>query len=293
MYWRQLSVYVLLSVSAPVLCQTRAHSADAPPHEAYALAAWKAFGNREFRKAITHADECIREFHLDATQEQKSLKAKNSQVPLGQVSDAQKQTIHKSGVLNDVAACLYIKGRAATALSEAAVAREAFTALDALPDARAWDERGWFWSPLEAAKRFMVDPKRADEPPHATYVDKAWEAFNSEQYRAAIDAANSCLEQFHRGAVLAEESLKKSGTAMPTGAVDERTQALILQNGLLNDVSTCLWIKGRSAERIGDNASAIEAYRTVKALTFGRTWDPNGWFWSPSASAIQRLQSLE
>ena len=293
MDWKALGVCVLLWFASPIQCQAGIDSADAAPHEKYVRAAWTAFEKHEFAKAIAHAQECIREFQSDARQVQESLRLRDSQVPLGQVSDAEKQIIQKNGVLNDVATCLYIKGRAATQLSEADVAQEAFEALGALPDARTWDERGWFWSPLDAAKRFVADPKRADEPPHAAYVAAAWDAFNQADYRATMDATKRCVEQFYRGALLAEESLRKSGAGMPTGVVDETMKAQILKNGLLNDVATCLWLEGRSAEKIGDEARATDAYRKAKTLTFGRTWDPKGWFWTPSTSAAQLLETID
>ena len=72
----------------------------------------------------------------------------------------------------------------------------------------------------------------------------------------------------------------------------------IFQNGLLNDVSTACFIKGRSAEYIykKDKVNnklfkqiATDAYNLACKYSKGRCWDPQGWFWSPCQASSERI----
>ena len=65
-------------------------------------------------------------------------------------------------------------------------------------------------------------------------------------------------------------------------------------NGLLNDVATCLWIKGRSHEELGQISEARRAYRQAMLLTHGRCWNEvEELFWSPAEKAGDDLANLE
>jgi hypothetical protein len=69
---------------------------------------------------------------------------------------------------------------------------------------------------------------------------------------------------------------------------------VILERGLLNDVGTCWFIKGRSLEKLERRQEAIQAYRRAERYTYARTYDPS-WdgFWSPSQGAKDRRTYLE
>ncbi len=124
-------------------------------------AAWKAFAGEKYEDAIEYADKCIDDFAKTAEREQEKLnKDKEPVPPTGAVSDAEKDKIFKRGLLNDVAAAYFIKGRSAEYLyrkggSDASkykeMAKEAYEATCRYKHGRIWDDRGWFWSPCEAA----------------------------------------------------------------------------------------------------------------------------------------------
>lgn len=149
-----------------------------PLHETQTAAAWEAFKTGDYAEAIRRADICIDEFSGSAGRRQKELDEKKEGVPNGRVSDRQKEAIFNNGVLNDVATCYYIKARAADKLGRKAVAARALAAVAKYPAARAWDTRGWFWSPAEAAERYRKNPELADMSPHEVYTAEAWDAYN-------------------------------------------------------------------------------------------------------------------
>jgi tetratricopeptide (TPR) repeat protein len=266
---------------------------DEPPgHEQQTQSAWTAFKEGKYEKAIADADACISQFREAAKRQQKELDQVKATIGNGRVTDKEKEAIQKNGVLNDVATCLYIRGRSMDKLGDKEKAcrflRDALT----YPGARSWDSKGWFWSPAEAAELFLRDPQLADRTPHEVYATDAWAAFNKAEHAKAIEAAERCIKEFDATAKESEKVVAKSGQAIPTGPVDEATKQRIFSNGALNDVATCLYIKGQAAEALGDKTKATDAYRRAAELIHGRCWDPQGWFWSPAKQARERLAVL-
>ena len=130
-------------------------------------------------------------------------------------------------------------------------------------------------------------------------LKNAWDAFNNKNYLKAIEFSNQCIDDFGRIALRKQKELDSLKIpAPPVGKVNDAEKRAIFERGLLNDVATACWIKGRSAEYLyrkgGKNNEqykkmAEEAYRETCKYKFGRTWDPQGWFWSPCQSANERL----
>lgn len=124
--------------------------------------AWTAFNADKFELAIKHCDICIDEFGRAALRIQTRLEEeKIPPPPTGKVSDAEKNAIFARGLLNDVAAAYFVKGRSAEKLyqldkkkNEAYkdVANEAFKLTCNYKYGRVWDTQGWFWSPCETAE---------------------------------------------------------------------------------------------------------------------------------------------
>ena len=123
--------------------------------------AWAALNSSNYRTAIQAADKCIADFHLKAERDQATLaQRREPEPPTGAVSDQDKQKIFSRGVLNDVAAAYFVKGKSAEALDAKphpknvdyrVMARTAYGEAKKLTYARVWDPKGWFWSPAEAA----------------------------------------------------------------------------------------------------------------------------------------------
>ena len=126
----------------------------------------------------------------------------------------------------------------------------------------------------------------------------AWRTFNSAKYDSAIFFADKCIDEFRSAAEREQTRLDSLKVPLPpTGKVSDVDKNRIFNRGLLNDVATAYYIKGRSAEylfrRGGPRASiykqtAIEAYKAACKLRHGRTWDLEGWFWSPCEVASDR-----
>jgi len=122
-------------------------------NERLTLQAWEALAARKWDDAFRIASECIEQFGAQAEREQQRLTRDNVPLPpVGKVAPDVRDRILERGLLNDVAACYYIKGEAAMSLSRRDDAKRAYAAATRLPHARVYDPAGFFWSPAEAAE---------------------------------------------------------------------------------------------------------------------------------------------
>ncbi len=122
---------------------------------------------------------------------------------------------------------------------------------------------------------------------------QAWEAYNRRDYKAAIESADKCIKEFLGRAMRDQETLAAKKTPLPPiGAVSNQDKQVIFVRGLLNDVATCLYIKGRSLEAEGRKEEAVKVYKETAKYTYARCWDTQGWFWSLSEGALDRLRML-
>ncbi len=125
-------------------------------------------------------------------------------------------------------------------------------------------------------------------------TNQAWEAYNRRDYKAAIESADKCINEFLGSAMREQEELVAKKTPLPlVGPVSNKEKQVIFARGLLNDVATCLYIKGRSLEAEGQKEQAVKAYKATAKYTYARCWDTQGWFWSLSEGALDRLKMLE
>lgn len=135
---------------------------------------------------------------------------------------------------------------------------------------------------------------RDEQPLNVQLTVAAWDAFNAGNYQQAIARADKCINEFRGSADREQVELQNSKAPLPPkGKVSEEEKKRILARGLLNDVATCFFIKGRSAENVGRIPEAREAYLAASKYTYARTWDPKGWFWSPAEAASDRLTTLK
>jgi len=126
--------------------------------------AWSAFNTQDYGLSIARANACITQYESFAAAEQQQLRARGlSPPPVGAVPDAVRAEILNRGPLNDVATCWFIKARALEALGETESARRAYTEATRYIHARAWDPRGWFWSPSEAARERLAALGKTDK----------------------------------------------------------------------------------------------------------------------------------
>jgi hypothetical protein len=116
-------------------------------------AVWKAFKSEQWKPAISLADKYVDQFQGYADEKQEELeKAHAPQPPDVPPSEDEKQKILKQGLLNDVAACLWVKARAMQELGQKDDAKQAYQEAAKYTYARVWDPQGWFWSPAKDAR---------------------------------------------------------------------------------------------------------------------------------------------
>lgn len=128
-------------------------SGELPLNAQLTQAAWEALEDEDFQTALAKTEACIEEFEGAALLEQEALEESDEPAPPeGQVSEEVAKKIHSRGLLNDVATCFFIQGRAYEKLSRIADAKAAYEKAARFTYARAWDPKGWFWSPASAAK---------------------------------------------------------------------------------------------------------------------------------------------
>ncbi|MCB9779894.1 MAG: hypothetical protein H6742_15115 [Alphaproteobacteria bacterium] len=125
--------------------------------ETRTVAAWAAFNDRDFHRAIAAADRCIATHGAIADRMQASL-AQTREPPVGAVDAATKRAIFRHGELNDVATCQWIRGQALRALGSSVDAEQAFDEAVRLRHGRTWDPRGWFWAPGAAVEDSRAEP---------------------------------------------------------------------------------------------------------------------------------------
>jgi tetratricopeptide (TPR) repeat protein len=132
-------------------------------------------------------------------------------------------------------------------------------------------------------------------PLNAQLTVSAWDLFNKGEFERAIEIADKCLNEFRLSAEREQAALEKAKAPLPpTGSVPDNVRKAILARGVLNDVGTCWFIKGRSAENLGRREVARQAYEAAKKFTHARCWDPRGpFFWSPAEAAGDRLSLMK
>jgi tetratricopeptide (TPR) repeat protein len=125
-------------------------------------------------------------------------------------------------------------------------------------------------------------------------TSQAFDAFNQGEYSIAREHARTCIRYFSNDAERLQKRLTQETTeAFPVGHVPGPMKQHILQNGLLNDVGTCLWLSGRCSQQLGDIEEARKAYQQAGEFIYARCWDPKAQiFWSPAQQAADDLNAL-
>ena len=119
-----------------------------------------------------------------------------------------------------------------------------------------------------------------------TLTTKAWKAYGSENFDDALAYVAKCVELYEAEAKTMQASLKDYPPAEPHDAT--------FKYWALNDVGTCLFIKGEILLKKGDKPGAKAAFtKLVDELKYAQCWDDKGWFWKPADAAKKRLVELE
>lgn len=248
-------------------------SAQGVSSAALAQQAWKAMERGKYDEVITLADECADRFGLRAQRQQSLLKA----LP-------PPEKAFNYSALNDVATCLYLEGKALRELRRIDEAKTVFRGvIREYRFAQCWDPKGWFWSVGGAAQDqincidFNVDFGNYTSE---TLTAKAWKAYVAHQYEAMELYVRKCIELF-------SDDAKK----MQATLADYPPRGQETDYWALNDVATCLYIRGKALQKQGHNKDAALVYRDIlENYFFAQCYDSNGWYWKVAAEAKRNLQ---
>ena len=106
------------------------------------IKAWGTFGEGKYADAVMYTEKCSELYEDEARKMQASLTAK-----------APEDKVHDYSTLNDVGTSYYIRGEALMKQNKNAEALAAYKVVtDDFYYAQAWDPKGWFWAPADAAK---------------------------------------------------------------------------------------------------------------------------------------------
>lgn len=121
----------------------------------WAVTAIELFSKEQYTDAIAVVDACFAEWGPAAGHQQKALYDEGAKCPrTGAVSMREKRKIQANGLLNDVSMALWTKARSLHELGQIDAAKQAYAKCIYMACGRAWDPKGWYWSPAEDCTRF-------------------------------------------------------------------------------------------------------------------------------------------
>lgn len=112
--------------------------------------AWKALESQSLDDGLAYVGKCAELYEAEAKKMQASLK----DYPPNQPSEE----TFKYWALNDVGTCYFIKGEILLKKGDKKGAKEAYGRVASdFKFAQCWDTKGWFWKPVDAAKKKIVE----------------------------------------------------------------------------------------------------------------------------------------
>ena len=247
-----------------------------------ATKAWNALDQNDIESVLAYTNKCIQMYAGEAKKMQGSLK----EYPTGKNDD-----IFKWWALNDVATSYYIQGLAYMKANMKDEAKEAFNkVINEFSYGQAWDTKGWFWKPAEAAKDQLGIIESGLTIDFGNYTSseltvKAWGALAENSVKSVELYVNKNVQLYSVKAKEMQASLKE---------YPWESKEKILNFWALNDVGTSLFILGEAYRTAGKKDEAIKAYKQViNDYFYSQCWDPKGWFWKPAEAAQQKLGEMD
>ena len=243
--------------------------------------AWEALNGKDIEAVLAYTNKVI-ELYAD--------QAKKMQASLTDYVKGSNDDIFGYWALNDVATSLFIQGEAyrnANMMDEAKAAYQKL--IDEFSFGQCFDTKGWFWKPAEAAKEKLAMIESGSNIDFGDYSSvtltiKAWKALQDKDIDSVVAYTNKCLELYGDKATEMQNSL----TEYPI------EKEKIFSYWALNDVGTCLYIKGMAFLNAGVPDLARKAFqKLVDEYYYAQCWDPNGWFWKPADAGREKLDELE
>jgi hypothetical protein len=120
-----------------------------------------------------------------------------------------------------------------------------------------------------------------------------WTLFNANKFEQTIDTASKYASSRKDDArSQARQLINGNEKSRPVGAVSPLLRDVILADAELNNVATCYLLMGWAALQLNRIEDARRAFQRVRCFPEARTWDPQGWFWSPAEAAKKELEKL-
>ena len=117
---------------------------------------------------------------------------------------------------------------------------------------------------------------------------KAWNALNAGDWMTAVQYTDKTIELYEEQAKEMQENMKAEVLNDGKKPAEE-----VHANWALNDVGTSYFIRGEAFMQMGKRDEALEAYKAVvNQYYYAQTWDPKGWFWTPSDAATPKVTEL-
>ncbi len=246
--------------------------------------AWIAFQEGDIEAVIAYTDKCIELYSNDARAMQDELDSYPE--PVNGNDD-----VFAYWALNDVATSYFIRGEAFRQADMTDEAKEAFsTVINDYTYGQAWDTKGWFWKPAEAAKEKLMMIETGSNIDFGDYTSsfmttQAWKALSADDTESVVIYTDKVLDLYQEKAVEMQASLTEYAW---------ESKDKIFSYWALNDVGTSLFIRGEAYKKAGDVNKARAAYKKlVDDFYYAQCWDPNGWFWKPAEAAQQALEELD
>ncbi len=244
--------------------------------ETLTVKAWDQLGIGQHEKVAIYVDKCLELYEK---------KARDMQASLSDYAGSGKEFDYWA--LNDVATCLFVKGKSLKEQNKKDEAKKIFNEIiDNYSYAQCWDTRGWFWKPAQGAKNELDSIDLAVNFGNFTSEEltgKAWEALGLGKYNDVDKYVNKCLELYGKKARDMQASLK-----------DYAEDGKEFDYWALNDVATCLFVQGRAYYIQGKNDEAKKVYNNIiKNYSFAQTWDTQGWFWRPIDGAKDQVLLMD
>ena len=280
MYWRMLKIaaYFIFAASllAPVQGIAKSYDFGDGTTKTLTAKAWNALQLKDYDAVIAYVDKCVSRYSKKALEQQASL-----------TDYAPKEEANNYWALNDVATCLFIKGKALREQGKEKEAKKVFNEIiKNYSFAQCWDTGGWFWKVAEGAKDQILGMEKGIDFGNytsETLATKGWGALQAGEYEKAIIYADKCVELFG-----------KTARDMQKNLTDFAPKEKAFDYWALNDVATCLFIKGKALREMGKEKEAKDVFQTIiDDYSFGQCWDPQGWFWKVAQGAKNEIQSID
>ena len=114
----------------------------------WANSSLELYAQKNYEGAIKSVDACLNQWVSGAITLQQKFNSEKTEVPpLGKFTESERKAIHDNYILNDVSIAIWVKARSLEEMGQIDSAKKLYSNCIYLTHGRAWDPKGWFWSP--------------------------------------------------------------------------------------------------------------------------------------------------